>query len=60
MPGRESGHDRPPLQRIIVPSGEVTDRATMGHNNAGTTIYDLTVTIYGDYTVITNVASIAV
>jgi hypothetical protein len=47
-------------KRIIVPSGEVTDRATMGHNNAGTTIYDLTVTIYGDYTVITNVASIAV
>ena len=39
-------------KRYVIPSGEVTGRATVGHKNTDLTMYEFTVTIYGDYTVI--------
>lgn len=41
-------------KRYIISSGEVTSRATVGHKNSDMTIYEYTVTIYGDYTLLTN------
>ncbi|HET6154361.1 MAG TPA: hypothetical protein VFE15_15560 [Marmoricola sp.] len=37
----------------VVPNGEVTARATISHKNTGITLYDHTVTIYGDYDIYT-------
>lgn len=36
-------------KRLVVPSGEVTARATVPHKNSDLTMYDFTVTIYGAY-----------
>ena len=47
-------HDGAVHKRYVVPKGEVTERATVEHQNAALTIYDLTVTIYGDYDIYTN------
>lgn len=41
-------------KRYVVPSGEVTDRATISHKNSDLTMYDFTVTIYGAYTILSN------
>lgn len=43
-------------KRYIVPSGEVTGRATVGHKNSDLTMYEFTVTIYGDYSIIKSAA----
>lgn len=36
-------------KRIVAPSGEVTERASVSHKNSDLTMYEYTVTIYGDY-----------
>lgn len=41
-------------KRLVIPSGEVTDRATIGHSNADMTMYDMTLTIYGTYELLSN------
>jgi hypothetical protein len=45
-------------KRYVIPDGEVTDRAPIGHSNGGSTVYDMTVTIYGTYQIITNAVAI--
>lgn len=39
-------------KRLVVPSGEVTGRATISHKNSDLTMYEFTVTIYGEYSVL--------
>lgn len=39
-------------KRLLVPSGEVTAYATISHKNSDMTMYDFTVTIYGNYTIL--------
>lgn len=34
---------------LVVPVGEVSDRATISHKNTDLTMYEFTVTIFGDY-----------
>ena len=43
-------------KRLVVPSGEVTGRATISHKNSDMTMYEFTVTIYGDYTILKTAA----
>lgn len=40
------------VKRYVIPSGEVTGRATVPHKNSDLTLYELTVTIYGDYSIL--------
>jgi hypothetical protein len=44
-------------KRLVVPSGEVTGRATVSHKNSDLTMYEFTVTIYGDYTILKTAAA---
>ena len=44
-------------KRLVVPSGEVTGRATVPHKNSDMTMYEFTVTIYGDYSVLKTAAA---
>ena len=44
-------------KRYVVPSGEVTGRATISHRNSELTMYEFTVTIYGDYEVLKTAAA---
>ena len=39
-------------KRYVVPSGEVTGRATVSHKNSDLTMYEFTVSIYGSYTIL--------
>lgn len=39
-------------KRYVIPSGEVTGRATVPHKNAELTMYEFTVTIYGSYSIL--------
>jgi len=41
-------------KRLVVPSGEVTGRAAVPHKNTDMTMYEFTVTIYGDYYIYSN------
>ena len=45
-------------KRYVVPSGEVTARATISHKNSDMTIYEFTVTVYGDYDLYTNAPAV--
>jgi len=44
-------------KRYVVPSGEVTGRATVPHKNSDLTMYEFTVTIYGDYSILKTAAA---
>ena len=44
-------------KRLVVPSGEVTGRATVSHKNADMTMYEFTVTIYGAYSILKTAAA---
>jgi len=44
-------------KRYVIPSGEVTGRATVSHKNSDMTMYEFSVTIYGDYTVLKTAAA---
>lgn len=39
-------------KRYLIPTGEVTERAEIPHKNSDLTLYEFTVSIYGDYSVI--------
>ncbi len=39
-------------KRYVVPSGEITARATVPHKNSDLTMYEFTVTIYGAYSIL--------
>lgn len=39
-------------KRYVIPTGEVTGRATVPHKNSDLTMYEYTVTIYGDYEIL--------
>lgn len=39
-------------KRYVVPSGEVTNRATISHKNSDLTMYEFTVSIYGNYSIL--------
>lgn len=41
-------------KRYVIPSGEVSERATIPHKNTDMTLYEYTVTIYGDYFIYSN------
>lgn len=41
-------------KRFVIPSGEVTDMGVISHKNDALTVYEFTVSIYGDYYVYTN------
>ena len=43
-------------KRLVVPAGEVTGRATISHKNSEMTMYEFTVTIYGDYQILKTAA----
>ena len=43
-------------KRFVIPSGEVTGRATVSHKNSDLTMYEFTVTIYGDYSILKTAA----
>lgn len=36
-------------KRAVIPNGEVTGRATVSHKNSAITMYEFTVSVYGDY-----------
>jgi hypothetical protein len=44
-------------KRLVVPSGEITGVATIGHKNSDMTMYEFTVTIYGDYDILKTAAA---
>lgn len=44
-------------KRFVVPSGEVTNRATISHKNAALTLYEFTITVYGDYSILKTAAA---
>lgn len=44
-------------KRLVVPSGEITGRATVPHKATELTMYDFTVTIYGDYSILKTAAA---
>jgi len=50
--------DSPVTKRYVIPAGEVTGRATIPHKSTDMTLYEFTVTIYGDYDIYTNAAAI--
>jgi hypothetical protein len=44
-------------KRYVIPSGEITGRATVPHKNSDLTMYEFTVTIYGDYSILKTAAA---
>lgn len=44
-------------KRYVIPSGEITARGTVSHKNSDITMYEFTVTIYGDYSVLKTTAA---
>jgi len=45
-------------KRLVIPNGEVTGRASVPHKNTDMSIYEFTVTIYGDYFIYSNAPSL--